>query len=236
MTEPQSDAVPAGASQPASRKTALITGGQGGLAAALIEAFTVAGYDVSSPGRVDLDVRSEASVNSYFAGRFPRLDLLVNNAGLTIDRPLARLSESDWDEILATNLRGAFLCSRAAARQMARARRGHIINIGSYSALKGPAGQAGYSAAKAGLAGLGQSLARELGPRNVRVNTVLPGFLETRMTRNLPQGVLERALEEHVLGRFNTPGDCARFLVALEAMEHVSGQVFQLDSRISRWT
>ena len=111
------------------------------------------------------------------------------------------------------------------------------MNIGSYSALSGPAGQANYAAAKAGLIGLTQSIAKEYGARNVRANCVLPGFLETKMTRHLLANDewREELTKTHALGRLNTPQDAARFIVFLHSMQNVSGQVFQLDSRVRRW-
>lgn len=211
---------------------AVVTGGRGGLAAALAREFSSAGYAVHAPGREELDVRDAASVNAYFEC-LRRVDVLVNNAGITGDAAFARLAESDWDEVVDTNLKGAFLCSRAAAARMAGTdgQGGCIVQIGSYSALRPPAGQTAYAAAKAGLIGLTKSLAREFGPSDIRVNCVLPGFLETRMTAALPEPVRAAAMRRHVLGRFNTPEESALFVRHLCSLRHVSGQVFQLDSR-----
>jgi len=209
---------------------AVITGGDGDLAREIDRALRESGFHVSSPGRDRLDVRHATSVDGFFSG-LERIDLLVNNAGITMDGPFARMSESDWDAAVDTNLRGAFLCSRAALRLMTRARSGHIVHVGSYSALRPPPGQANYAAAKAGLTGLTKSLAAEYGPRNIRVNCVLPGFLETRMTASLQEKAIAAARDRHVLGRFNTVTDAARFIAFLDGMAHVSGQVFQLDSR-----
>lgn len=208
----------------------ILTGGQGSLASALAEAFRSAGAEVLHPGRNELDVRSATSVADYFAP-FDRLDVLVNNAGITGDQLFARLAPEAWDEVLDTNLKGAFFCSRAAARTMMKRRSGHIVQIGSYSALCPPVGQTAYAASKAGLIGLTKSLAKEFGPRNLRVNCVLPGFLETRMTANLPDEARAAALARHSLGRFNTVEDAARFIRLLTTFDHISGQVFQLDSR-----
>ncbi len=208
----------------------IITGGRGDLARVLAGHFANEGAEVHCPGRDELDVRSSASVTEYFS-RFERIEILVNNAGITGDALLARLDEAAWDDVLDTNLKGAFLCSRAAATLMIRERRGHIVQIGSYSAIHPPVGQTAYAASKAGLIGLTKSLARELGPRNVSVNCVLPGFLETRMTAGLSDEVKATALSRHALGRFNTTEDAARFIHFLTTLGHVSGQVFQLDSR-----
>lgn len=209
----------------------IITGGAGDLATAVAAAFRSNGAEVFSPGRQELDVRSVDSVDQYFAG-FDRIDVLVNNAGITGDRLFARLGETDWDDVIDTNLKGAFLCSRAAAKSMMRKHEGSIIQIGSYSALHPPLGQTAYAASKAGLIGLTQSLARELGPRHIRVNCVLPGFLETRMAAGLPEEARAAALARHALGRFNTVEDAARFITLLPTFSHLSGQVFQLDSRV----
>jgi len=209
----------------------IITGGAGGLAAALVAEFTSTGATVHHPGRGELDVRSAESVTRYFS-LLMRADILVNNAAITGDSLLAKLEPEQWDDVLDTNLKGAFLCARGAAKLMIRQREGHILQIGSYSALHPTSGQAAYAASKAGLIGLTKSLAKELGPRNVRVNCVLPGFLETRMTTDLPDPVRAAALEKHSLGRFNTSAEAARFIRHLTTLDHVSGQVFQLDSRV----
>ena len=209
----------------------IITGGAGGLATALAAVFRETGSEVFSPGRDELDVRSSSDVDRYFKG-FERIDVLINNAGITGDKLFARLEEADWDAVLDTNLKGAFLCSRAAGKRMIKQREGSIVQIGSYSALHPPIGQAAYAASKAGLIGLTKSLAKELGPRNVRVNCVLPGFLETRMTAGLSEEARTAALARHALGRFNTVEDAARFIRTLCTLTHVSGQVFQLDSRV----
>ena len=148
------------------------------------------------------------------------------------DKLFARMEEADWDAVVDTNLKGAFLCTRAAARRMMIERDGSIIQIGSYSALNPPIGQSAYAASKAGLIGLTKSLAKELGPRNIRVNCVLPGFLETRLTTDLSEEARSAALARHVLGRFNTVEDAASFIVTLTRLSHVSGQIFQLDSRV----
>jgi 3-oxoacyl-[acyl-carrier protein] reductase len=186
---------------------------------------------VTAPGRGELDVSDAAAVKEYFRRR--ETGLLICNAGITRDALLAKTGEAEWDEVMAVNLRGAALCAAAASRGMIRARCGHIVLVSSYSAIHPPAGQAAYAAAKAGLIGLGKSLAKELGAANIRVNVVLPGFLETRMTAGLTEARKEAVRSEHVLGRFNTVEAVADFLLTLhERMPHTSGQVFQLDSRV----
>jgi 3-oxoacyl-[acyl-carrier protein] reductase len=213
---------------------ALITGGEGDLAQHIRAELESAGWDVLAPGHDELDVLQP---KAFFA-QIDRLDLLINNAGIFRDASLLKMSEEDFDAVLDVNLKGAFLCTQAALKLMSRQREGHIINIGSYSALSGPAGQANYAAAKAGLIALTQSTAKEYGSRNIRANCLLPGFLETKMTRHLLEDAKwkESLLSQHTLGRLNTPQDAARFILMLHAMPAVSGQVFQLDSRIHRWT
>ncbi len=216
--------------------SAVITGGAGDLAQAIAAELQSAGYAVLTPGREELDVTSSDSVRRYFAA-LPGLDLLINNAGVCRDVSLAKMTEAEFDHVIDVNLKGAFLVSQAAVKLMSKQRHGHIVNIGSYSALSGPAGQANYAAAKAGLIGLTQSIAKEYGARNVRANCVLPGFLETKMTRHLLEDAAwrESLLSQHALGRVNTAQDVARFVVFLQGLENVSGQVFQLDSRVRRW-
>ena len=208
----------------------IITGGQGDLARAIAAVFEAAEYLVECPGRDELDVRRADSVEAYFETR-ERIAVLINNAGITGDALLARQSPADWANVIDTNLKGAHLCSQAAPRRMMRTRDGHIINIGSYSALQPPAGQTAYAAAKAGLIGLTKSYAKEFGGRNIRVNCVLPGFLETRMTAALSEAARAAALERHALRRFNTTEEAARFIHFLATTDNLSGQVFQLDSR-----
>jgi 3-oxoacyl-[acyl-carrier protein] reductase len=216
-----------------SAPVAIITGGKGALATALREHLEELGWIVHAPGREALDVTQSASVANFFAG-IDRIDLMVNNAGIRHDALLARQAEADRDAVLDVSLRGAFLCCRAAAAIMSRGGSGHIVNIGSHSALSGPAGQTAYAAAKAGLAGLTKSLAAELGPAGIRVNCILPGWLETKFTRDVPEAARDNALDGQTLGRFNTVADAARFIAFLHSMGAVSGQVFLLDSRIFR--
>jgi 3-oxoacyl-[acyl-carrier protein] reductase len=212
-----------------------ISGGAGALAVALGAAFRDTGDRVTAPPRAEMDVRDEAQVEAAFA-KLERIDVLVANAGLTRDGAVTALDDAAIGEALDVNLRGAFLCTRAALRLMLRQRSGHIILVGSRAAKHGTRGQSAYAAAKAGLVGLGMSLAREYGPRQIRCNVVLPGFLETKMTAGLSEKRLAQIRDEHALGRFTTVADSARFIAQLARMEHVSGQVFTLDSRLDRWT
>jgi NAD(P)-dependent dehydrogenase (short-subunit alcohol dehydrogenase family) len=211
----------------------LISGGEGDLAQALRKEFP---RDfVYAPGRKEMDVRDEAQIDAYFS-QLQRLDVLIANAGLTRDGAVTSLAAGDFNEAVNVNLRGAFLCARAALKLMLRQRSGHIVLIGSRAAKHGTRGQSAYAAAKAGLVGLAQSLAKEYGARNIRCNVVLPGFLETRMTAGLPPQRREDIRAEHALGRFNTVENAARTIAFLARLDHVSGQVFTLDSRLDRWT
>jgi NAD(P)-dependent dehydrogenase (short-subunit alcohol dehydrogenase family) len=217
-------------------KTALISGGCGDLATAIADHLQRAGWEVLQPGHTELDVSQMVSIQRYVEALRRPIDLLINNAGIVRDRLFLRMDEGSWDEVIRTNLKGAFQLSRAVLPGMLDQQRGHLVHIGSFSALRPPAGQANYASAKAALIALSQSLAAEYGSRNIRSNCILPGFLLTRMTASLSADDVEQARQQHVLGRFNTPADVARFIECLDAMEHVSGQVFQLDSRIRPWT
>jgi NAD(P)-dependent dehydrogenase (short-subunit alcohol dehydrogenase family) len=212
----------------------LISGGAGDLAGAMRKEFTALGDRVHAPGREEMDVCDEASVDSYMT-RLDRLDVLVANAGVVRDATLSRLTDDDYSAVVDTNLRGAFLCVRAALRLMLRQRSGHLILIGSRSARNGPRGQAAYAAAKAGLMAFAQSVAREYGARDIRCNVVLPGFLETKFIAKMTPERIEAVRAEHALGHFNTVENAARFITFLARLDHVSGQVFTLDSRIDRW-
>lgn len=214
------------------KKRVLITGGEGGVGSACRELFTSAGWDVLAPGRAELDVSCADSVEQYFS-EAGEIDLLLCNAGVTDDCLLAKMSERQWDRALEVNLKGAFRCARAVSRQMLRRRSGQVIFVSSYSAFHPPAGQANYAAAKAGLVGLAKSLAAEWGSRGVRVNVVVPGFLETKMTESVADTAKEAALSKHVLGQFNEAEKVAKFVRFMEEeMPYTSGQVFNLDSRI----
>jgi len=210
----------------------VISGGEGDLARALRTEFS--GEKVYAPGRKEMDVCDEAQVEACLAGR-DRIDVLIANAGLIRDAAVANLPTEDFDEVVKVNLRGAFLCARAALKLMLRQRSGHILLIGSRAARHGTRGQSAYAAAKAGLAGLALGLAQEYGARNIRCNVVLPGFLETRMTAGLSPRRREDIRAEHALGRFNTVENAARAIAFLARLDHVSGQVFTLDSRLDRW-
>ncbi len=159
--------------------------------------------------------------------RCGRLDVLINNAGITIDTLILRMKADDWDRVLAVNLRGAFNCTKAAARTMVRARSGRIVNITSVIAEMGNAGQGAYAAAKAGLIGFTKSMARELAARNITVNAVSPGFIQTEMVQRLPETVRAEYLKVIPAGRLGTAEEVAAavaFLVQPEA-GYITGQV-----------
>jgi 3-oxoacyl-[acyl-carrier protein] reductase len=181
------------------------------------------------------DVRQGAMVDAMLdvvVERWGKVDVLVNNAGITGDGLAVRMSEQDWDDVISTNLTGPFHCIRAVSRAMMRQRTGHIISLASLSGMQGRAGQANYSAAKAGLMGLTRATAKELGPFNIQANAVLPGLLDTDMGTPLPEPVRSRILGENALGRTSTREEVAEFIYHLSLMQHVSGQAFNLDSRI----
>lgn len=156
-----------------------------------------------------------------------RIDILVNNAGITRDQLLVRMSEEDWDAVLNINLKGTFLCTKAAARPMMKQRGGAIVNVASIIGLIGNAGQCNYAASKAGVIALTKSTAKELASRHIRVNAVAPGFIESKMTDVLTEDVRNKMLEAIPLQRFGKPADVAQavlFLVS-EASAYITGQV-----------
>ncbi|HLH80641.1 MAG TPA: 3-oxoacyl-[acyl-carrier-protein] reductase [Chthonomonas sp.] len=163
--------------------------------------------------------------------RFGRVDILINNAGVTRDKLVMRMSEEDWDTVLNTNLKGAFLCSRAVAPIFLRQRSGVIVNISSVIGKVGGPGQANYSASKAGLIGLTKSLAKELGSRNIRVNAIAPGFIETEMTEVLKPEQREAALKQIPLARFGDSREVARVAVFLcsDDASYIHGEVITVD-------
>jgi 3-oxoacyl-[acyl-carrier protein] reductase len=160
-----------------------------------------------------------------------RISILVNNAGITRDGLMLRYSTDDWDKVVDTNLRGAFVVSQAVLRPMMKERKGSIIHISSISGIMGNAGQASYSAAKAGLIGLTKSMAKELAPRNIRVNAIAPGYIETDMTGELTSEQKEAILKAIPLGRVGRPDEIANAVLYLasDASNYVTGQVLVVD-------
>ncbi|MBR5346689.1 MAG: 3-oxoacyl-[Deltaproteobacteria bacterium] len=180
------------------------------------------------------NVADADQVKSLFASvmeQFGGLDILVNNAGITRDGLLIRMRDEDWDDVLNVNLKGAFLCIREAARIMSKRKYGRIVNISSVVAQMGNAGQANYCASKAGLIGLTRSCARELARRQITVNAVAPGFIETAMTRDLPEKVRDGLLAMIPLERLGQPEDVMRSVVFLagEGAGYITGQVLEVN-------
>jgi len=231
-------------------KIALVTGAARGIGRAIAEELAREGADlalcdlkeewlnetanaVKALGRkaqcLAVDVSQSEAVNSAVNAvvqHSGRLDILVNNAGITKDTLLVRMSDEDWDAVMAVNLKGSFLFTRAAARPMMKQRSGVIVNIASIIGLIGNAGQCNYAASKAGVIALTKSSAKELAGRNIRVNAVAPGFIESRMTEVLSEDVRGKMLDAIPMKRFGVPPDVAKVVVFLagEASAYVTGQ------------
>ncbi|MBD3425864.1 MAG: 3-oxoacyl-[acyl-carrier-protein] reductase [Candidatus Omnitrophica bacterium] len=180
--------------------------------------------DVTSPEEVEMFVKKTLD-------NFGNLDILVNNAGITRDNLLLRMSEDEWDAVLNVNLKGAFNCIKAVTRPMMKARGGKIVNMASIIGLMGNAGQANYSASKGGLIALTKTVAKELGSRNVNVNAIAPGFIQTDMTDKLSDDSKEKLLTLIPLNRMGSPLDVAKLalFLASEDSSYITGQVFQVD-------
>ena len=240
-------------------KTAIVTGaGRGGrgIGRGIALALAGAGADIAITARTSIadaesvadavralgrralavrcDVSDATSVEALFDAvkqEFGKVDILVNNAGLTKDGLLLRMSEESWDAVLDANLKGTFLCTRAAAKLMIKQRSGRIINITSIMGQVGNPGQANYSASKAGVIGFTRTVARELGSRGVTVNAVAPGFIDTQMTDAIQGELRETTLKKVPLGRLGTPEDIglAVAFLASEAAGYITGQTLTVD-------
>ena len=235
-----------------SGRTALVTGSTRGIGRAIAETLAGAGARVAVVGRdvvraeevasklgggaagFSCDVADIASVNALVENvekAFGTIDILVNNAGLTRDNILFRLKDDDWDAVLDANLRGAFVAIRAVARGMMKRRWGRIINIASVVGLTGNKGQSNYAASKAGLIGLTKSVAKELASRNILINAVAPGFIETDMTAAMTSEARAAMSSQIPLERLGTPADVAAAVVFLasEHASYITGQVLVVD-------
>ncbi|MDZ7264491.1 MAG: 3-oxoacyl-[acyl-carrier-protein] reductase [candidate division KSB1 bacterium] len=237
------------------KKVAIVTGSARGIGKAIAMALAQQGYgvvicDVDEPAvqattdelkrlgaealGLKVDVTKIADVEHLFEEtmqRWGRVDVLVNNAGITRDNLLIRMSEAEWDAVIAVNLKGAFNCLKAAAKIMMKQRSGKIVNIASVVGVMGNAGQANYAASKGGLISLTKSAAKELAARNITVNAVAPGYIETEMTQHLPDHVKAAFLNLIPLKRAGSPEDVAQvvsFLVS-PAANYITGQVLHVD-------
>lgn len=238
------------------KQSALVTGGSRGIGRAICLALAAQGVNVAvnyagsaaaaeavaeecralgvEAFAIQGNVASEADAQNLIAKtveQFGRIDVLVNNAGITRDNLMMRMSEEDFDAVLNTNLKGAFHCMKAACRPMMKQRSGRIVNVSSIVGVRGNAGQANYAASKAGLIGMSKSLAKELAARGVTVNCVAPGFIETDMTDVLPQAVKEKLLGEIPMAHLGKPEDVAAAVafLASPAAGYITGQVLCVD-------
>jgi len=235
-------------------RVALVTGGSRGIGQAIAARLYGAGADVAILGRDlaraqealsaltgkgrALAVRADVGITAEVEVAVARVekdlgpvDILVNNAGFTKDGLLVRMGEADWDAVQDTNLKGAFNTMRLVGRTMIKRRWGRIINVTSVIGLTGNRGQANYAASKAGLIGLTKAVARELASRNVLVNAVAPGFIDTDLTRGLPEPARKVLTDQIALGRLGTPGDIAGVVLFLasDLADYITGQVLVVD-------
>ena len=236
-------------------KVALVTGASRGIGREIAVSFAKEGCDVAAwdinmqetdelartvegCGRKfmaqEVDITDATKVNeavNKILDKLGKVDILVNNAGITKDNLLLRMSEAEWDAVIDVNLKGTFNCIKAASKLMIKQRSGKIINIASIIGIIGNAGQANYSASKAGIIALTKTMAKELACRNINVNAVAPGFIQTEMTAKLPEDVKRKMLEAIPLSKFGTPKDVAALCVFLASEEanYITGQTIVID-------
>jgi len=177
------------------------------------------------------DSDSVSTMVSATLERFGSIDILVNNAGITRDNLIMRMKENEWDDVIDTNLKGVFLCTKAVTRQMMKQRAGRIVNIASIVGVSGNAGQANYVAAKAGVIGLTKTTAKELASRNINVNAIAPGFITTEMTAELPEEVTSQMMTQIPLAKLGNPEDVAKAVVFLASDDsnYITGQTLHVD-------
>jgi 3-oxoacyl-[acyl-carrier protein] reductase len=238
---------------PLSGEIALVTGASRGIGAAIADELAAQGATVvgtatseagaqaiaarlaasGGHGRV-VDVADAASIEALIDGvskEVGAISILVNNAGITRDNLLMRMKDEDWQAILDTNLTSVFRTSKAVMRSMMKARKGRIVNIASVIGVTGNAGQANYAAAKAGIIAFSKSMAREIGSRGITVNVVAPGFIDTDMTRSLPEDAKNAMLGQIALGRFGEPADIARAVAFLAgpSAAYITGETLHVN-------
>ncbi len=242
-------------------KKAIVTGGARGIGYGITEVLTNLGADVIITG-IEFDVENGKQCEKTFAEKgknvkffkadgskndevealveyalkeFGQIDILVNNAGITKDNLLMKMKEEDWDAVMSVNLKSVFNLSKAIIRPMMKARQGRIINISSVVGVMGSAGQTNYSASKAGMIGFTKSLAREIASRNITVNAIAPGFIETEMTKKLPEDVKKKYFEQIPLQRFGQISDVANMVAFLSSdmASYLTGHVFFVDGGLA---
>ncbi|UWE09975.1 3-oxoacyl-ACP reductase FabG [Actinacidiphila bryophytorum] len=240
------------------RRVALVSGGSRGIGRATVLRLVRDGYEVAfcyqrdagaaravekeaaeTGGRAtarQVDVTSAAEVQAWVLGveqETGPVDTVVTSAGVVKDAPLVMMTDEDWDLVLDTNLRGTFLVCRAALFHMMKRRSGCVVNVSSIAGVAGNASQGNYSAAKAGIIGLGRSLSKEVGRYGIRVNTVAPGFIETDMLAQLTDGYRSRMVDRTALRRFGQPEDVADAVAYLAGAAYVTGAVLQVDGGLA---